>query len=81
MEKPRLNMAIFAYHITCLATDTGEFNLFPCEGVEVAVKITPSCEGRINDHVTLNGVYCGNRAGAIGDFVKMVGEAHPEVVF
>jgi hypothetical protein len=79
MEKPIVNMPILAYHIHELATARGEFTLHPCEGVSVVVNVIPSTWEGVWDTMYLNGKNCGNRAGAIGAFVKMVGEANPQV--
>ncbi len=78
---PKLSMRIFAYHISCLSTDTGSFGLSPCEGVNAEVEIIPAGGDRFDDEVTLNGKSCGNRSGGIREFTKMVGAAAPEVVF
>ena len=69
-------LELFAYHMSCLFRDKGNFGLSTREGIYANVNITPSAlspsEGSIWDSVTINGHWCGNRCGGAKAYARMV---------
>lgn len=80
-----LRLSVLAYHASLImnAEIGEEFELSPCNGVNVKVKIEKSqgLEGRIWDTVYLNGRSAGNRHGGIKEFSKLVIAAKPEIEY
>lgn len=73
-----MNLVIFAYHVSLLATQIGELRLSPCAGLSLNVKIgraTGEFAGNPEwDCVSIDGVACGNRSGGIQKFAELVKE-------
>lgn len=81
---------IIAYHIGRLMTanPNEKFQLSPCDGMYVDVRFEKSKpepsmteqDQRIWDTVYLNGKSCGNRCGAVKQYVNMITKIDPTIV-
>lgn len=74
-----MRLSIFAYHVSCIMNDVGEFELHPCNDVAVKVKIEKGVDGIGNDweDVYINGKSAGNRHGGVKEFTALVNAAKP----
>lgn len=73
-------LELFAYHVGSIYRDTGKFGLSCRTGILAEVVIEPRTDPKqdmIWDQVTINGHWCGNRAGGARAYAKMVaGDPH-----
>ena len=77
-----LRLHIFAFHVSRLMADYGEFELHPCNGVQAKVKIVRrDPNDSINDECWINGKSVGNRCGAVTEFTNLVNQVQPAIDF
>ena len=84
LSNPAIRLSIFAFHVSEIMTSPpgSRFELHPCDGVTVKVRIEKSrfvnatiCD----DLVYLNGECVGNRCGGRDEFAKMVNKVEPTI--
>ncbi len=83
-EKDRkMRLSIFAYHVSSIMNDTGEFGLHPCHGVDVNVRIEKGVDGIGNewDSVYIDGKCAGNRHGGVQRFTEIVNATQPVIEY
>lgn len=79
-----MRLSTFAYHVSCIMNSAPEeFELHPCNGVAVKVRIEKNTElqPEIWDTVYINGKSAGNRHGGVKEFTAIVNAAKPEIEY
>ena len=83
-QKNTMRLSIFAYHVSSIMTLEGEFELHPCNGVAVKVKIERALNAEFPgtwDTVYINGKSAGNRHGGVQAFTELVNAAKPVIEY